>query len=294
MSPRQRRAFLPCLVAGLLALMPGCGEQQHGTLANPLEAFNFTLESREPTVQVSLLDRLGYEGMALFWPGAETFEAFTAAPAVRGGTFRMRAVLLDFHFEPAWSRVEVDALLATLAPHGTDLWLILGDPASQHEARVTAVRELTSMATARGVRVVVYPHFGTGVPTVEDALVLIDAVSLPELTASLHLCHELKAGNRDRLTEVIARAAPRITLASIHGASRDTSAPGWATTIMPLDRGDLDVQNAYLLPLARAGYSGPLLLHTFGIEEPPEEHFRRSRDAWLGMEREVAATLAPP
>ncbi|MCP3140818.1 sugar phosphate isomerase/epimerase family protein [Pyxidicoccus xibeiensis] len=291
MPLRQHRALLASLVASLLTL--ACGEERTGTLPNPFGAFNFTLESRTPADQVGLLDAYGYEGMVLFWPGEEGFNAFAATQQVRGGTFRMRAVLLDFHFEPDWNRAELDSLLATLAPHGTDLWLILGNPASRHEARVSAVRELTSMATARGVRVVLYPHEGAGVATAEESLALIDAVGLPELQTSLHLCHELKAGHRDRLAEVITAAAPRLALASIHGASRDTSAPGWSTTIMPLDRGDLDVQNQYLLPLARAGYTGPILLHTFGIEESPEAHFRRSLEAWRRMERAVAAELVP-
>ncbi len=85
-------------------------------------------------------------------------------------------------------------------------------------------------------------------------------------------------------------AAPWM-LASIHGAARETDTPGWSTTIQPLDRGDLDVRNTYLLPLIRSGYTGPVLLHTFGIEGPPEEHFHRSAEAWRRMSREVAITV---
>ena len=295
MSPASHRALpVPSwLLAGLLALGTACAaDGPDSTQALPLGAFNFTLESRSPVEQIAFLEGLGYDGMALFWPGPEAFAEFTAAPAVREGRFRMRAVLLEFRFEPGWDRGAVDAMLRALAPNGTDLWLILMDPASPAAARVDAVRELTDLATARGVRVVVYPHFGTGVATVEEALSLIDAVGRPRLKASLHLCHELKAGNVDRLAEIITAAAPRLALASVNGASRDTRAEGWAQAIQPLDRGDLDVQNAYLLPLLRAGYSGPFLLHTFGIEPPPEEHYRRSYEAWRKMSRAVADTLA--
>jgi hypothetical protein len=282
---------LPCLLAALLGLSLACRPVPEASLENPFGAFNFTLESRPASEQVALLDGFGYEGMTLYWPGVDAFEALTTEPAVRQGGFRVFAVLYDFRYDTPWSREEVDAMLATLAPRGTDLWLLLGRTAAPYETMVEAVRELVGMATARGVRVVVYPHDAYAVETVEESLALLQAVGRPELKTSLHLCHELKAGHRDRLAEVIAAAAPQLVLASIHGAARETERSGWSTTIQPLDSGDLDVRNAYLLPLIRSGYTGPVLLHTFGIEQPPEEHFRRSHAAWRTMARDAAATL---
>jgi len=277
----------------LLTALLGCTHAPEPSLENSFGAFNFTLESRPAAEQVGLLQELGYQGVAFFWPGAEAFEAFVTVPAVRSGGFRVYAVLYDFAFAQPWSREEVDAMLRALAPHQANLWLILSGPAGPNETMVEAVREVVAMATVRGVRVVVYPHDENAIENVEEALALIEAVGRPELKASLHLCHELKAGNRDRLAEVIAAAAPQLVLASINGASREVDAPGWSAAIQPLDRGELDVRNSYLLPLIRSGYSGPLVLHTFGIEDRPEEHLRRSYSAWRRMSREVAATLEP-
>jgi hypothetical protein len=280
------------LVAAVLATVLGCTETPaNASLENPFGAFNFTIESRTPTEQVELLDELGYQGMTSYWPGHEAFEAFITAPAVREGGFRMFAVLYDFQFDTAWSREDVGAMLAALAPQRTDVWLILSGPAWPNEVMIASVRELVEMATARGVRVVVYPHDENAIENTEEALALIEAVGHPGLKASLHLCHELKAGHRDRLAEVITAASPQLVLASIHGAARENDAPGWSTAIQPLDRGDLDVQRQYLLPLIRSGYAGPVLLHTFGIEDHPEEHLRRSYETWTRMSREVAASL---
>lgn len=64
--------------------MLGCTKAPaSASLENPFGAFNFTLESRRPSDQVALLDGLGYQGMTLFWPGLEAFEAFVATPAGR-------------------------------------------------------------------------------------------------------------------------------------------------------------------------------------------------------------------
>lgn len=278
-------------VATLLTVLLGCSGAPESSLENPFGAFNFTLESRPPGEQVRVLQEQGYQGMALYWPGAEAFEELAAVPAVRDGGFRVFAVLYDFAFAQPWSREQLDAILLSLASREADLWLILSGPHGPNDAMVETVREVVAMATARGVRVVMYPHDETAIETVEEALALIEAVGRPELKASLHLCHELKAGNRDRLAQVIAAAAPQLTLASINGASKNVDASGWAEAIQPLDRGDLDVRNTYLLPLIRSGYTGPLLLHTYGLEDPPEEHLRRSHAAWRRMSREVATTL---
>lgn len=278
-------------VAMLLTALLGCSGAPESSLENPFGAFNFTLESRPSREQVTLLREQGYQGMALYWPGVEAFEELAAVPAVRDGSFRVFAVLYDFAFAQSWSREQLDAILLSLASQEADLWLILSGPHGPNDAMVEAVREVVTMATARGVRVVVYPHDETAIETVEEALALIEAVGRPELKASLHLCHELKAGNRDRLEQVIAAAAPQLALASINGASKNVDAPGWAEAIQPLDRGDLDVRNTYLLPLIRSGYTGPLLLHTYGLEASPEEHLRRSYAAWRRMSREVADTL---
>lgn len=281
------------LLAALLLTAPGCSSAPRPpSLGNPLGAYNFTLESRPPAEQVRLLEELGYAGVVMFYPGAEAFASFAAAPAVSQGRFKLYAVIFQLHFATAWSREEVDAMLATLAPQGTDAWVILTGPAGPSETMSAAVRELVEMATARGVRVVLYPHDGAAVETAEEAHALLEAVGRPELKSSLHLSHELKAGHRDRLAEVISATAPGLVLASINGASREADAPDWSEVIQPLDRGDLDVRDAYLLPLIRSGYKGPLLLHTFDIKEPPEEHFRRSYETWERMSREVAATLA--
>ncbi|RYZ42343.1 MAG: sugar phosphate isomerase/epimerase [Myxococcaceae bacterium] len=282
------------LAAVLLMAAWGCGEPRRPESPEaPLGAFNFTLESRPVAAQVELLDSLGYSGVTLFWPGHEVFDTYAAQPAVVAGRVRLPAVLFVLPFDTSWDREALDGMLAALAPRRTALWLILSGPPDAKAAMVASVRDVVDLAAARGVDVVLYPHDGEAIENVEESLALLAAVDRPRLKTSLHLCHELRAGNRDRLEEVITAAAPQLALASIHGAARefDPHAPGWSEVIQPLDQGDLDVGTRYLLPLRRAGYEGPMLLHTFGIEEPPEEHFRRSLLKWRELSRSVEDPL---
>ncbi|WP_158617578.1 sugar phosphate isomerase/epimerase [Corallococcus sp. CA049B] len=278
----------------LLLASVGCAEPRRSEPPDaPLGAFHFTLESRPVAAQVELLDSLGYSGVTLFWPGREAFDSFARQPAVEAGRVRLPAVLFVLPFDTAWDREALNEILAALAPRRTALWLILSGPRDAKTAMVASVRDVVDLATAHGVDVVLYPHDGEAIETVEESLALMAAVDRPRLKTSLHLCHELRAGNRDRLEEVITAAAPQLALVSVHGAARefDLNAPTWSEVIQPLDRGDFDVGTGYLLPLRRAGYEGPVLLHTFGIGDPPEEHFRRSMRKWGELSRSVADAL---
>ncbi|WP_158616519.1 sugar phosphate isomerase/epimerase [Corallococcus sp. CA054B] len=278
----------------LLLAFVGCAEPRRSEPPEaPLGAFHFTLESRPVAAQVELLDSLGYSGVTLFWPGHEVFDGFARQPAVEAGRVRLPAVLFALPFDTAWDREELNSILAALAPRRTALWLILSGPPDAKTSMVASVRDVVDLASAHGVDVVLYPHDGEAIENVEESLALMAAVDRPRLKTSLHLCHELRAGNRDRLEELIATAAPHLALVSIHGAARefDPKAPTWSEVIQPLDRGDLDVGTGYLLPLRRAGYEGPVLLHTFGIGAPPEDHFRRSMRKWRELSRSVADAL---
>ncbi|CAM4023356.1 sugar phosphate isomerase/epimerase [Corallococcus exiguus] len=272
----------------MLLAFVGCAEPRRSEPPEaPLGAFNFTLESRPVAAQVELLDSLGYSGVTLFWPGREAFDSYARQPAVEAGRVRLPAVLFGLPFDTAWDREELNGILAALAPRRTALWLILIGPPGAKTAMVASVRDVVDLATAHGVDVVLYPHDGEAIENVEESLALMAAVDRPRLKTSLHLCHELRAGNRDRLAEIITTAAPQLALVSIHGAARefDPNASTWSDVIQPLDRGSLDVGTKYLLPLRRAGYDGPVMLHTFGIEDPPEEHLRRSMLKWRELSR---------
>ncbi|QRK13241.1 hypothetical protein JQX13_26350 [Archangium violaceum] len=139
-SFRYSHAHSGSPLAALLGLTLGCSPVPETVpLEIPFGAFNFTIDSRPASEQIALLDGIGYQGMALYWPGVEAFEAFAAEPAVRQGRFRMLAVLYDLRFDTPWSREEMDTILHTFG---------IGQPPEEHFRRSYATWRTMSREVA--------------------------------------------------------------------------------------------------------------------------------------------------
>jgi sugar phosphate isomerase/epimerase len=300
------------LIVALAAVLVGCADDgppgacvAPGT-ANEFGAFNFTIDARPAAAQAELLASLEYGGAA-FWhpalgpqaqPDAEgTLEAYLAQPQVTQCRLRMIAVLYAVDAEGDVDRGALGSALEAIARAGALPALMITSPHRRAglERLAAIVRDAADMAArlngGAGVTLVLYPHVGHPMDDAEAAMEVMQRAGRSNVKLFLHLCHELKAGNRDRLAEVIARVAPHLALASINGADeeREAEEADWSRTIRPLHKGDLDVEQLYLRPLVEAAYRGPVILHTYGLLEPPEDHYARSMARWLKMR----AALAP-
>jgi sugar phosphate isomerase/epimerase len=268
----NRRAALLCAAA-----LAGCGEPARCGDTLPFGAFNLAIETRPVAAQAELLDRLGYCGVT-FWHSAATLDEYRAQRSVpiTAVFFMVDAANPD--------HAAIPAIVASITSAGALPWLIVGGPASIDRARlIDVVREVAGAAA--GATVVIYPHAGTAIPSAEAALEVMQQAGRSNLKLSLHLSHELKAGNQQRLPEVIARSAPHAALASINGADveRELLPDDYAHTIKPLAEGTLDVERLYLRPLLDAGYTGPVLLHTFGLAQSADTHLEQSLARWRQM-----------
>ena len=138
----------------------------------------------------------------------------------------------------------------------------------------------------------IYPHLGLYVATAEDGLRVLSRVTRANVGVTVNLCHELASGNGPRLQEVIAKAAPRLMLVTICGATdKKDDAGGWSNYIQTLDRGDYDVFGM-LVALQRAGYGGPIGLQCYSIKGDPKENLGKSMRAWRGYMNRLAAQKA--
>ncbi len=254
--------------------------------AVPLLAFDFTIKDRTPERQVEMLQSQGFSGIAISFPEPERIEDFNSVPAIRDGSFQLVATVWTLFLDrPLDEKYLANALPAIAKSHGF-LWVICGPAAwpvdkAPPPGTIEKIRQLADIAKAQNVDVVLYPHERTPLPNADRALEWKRKIGRSNVKITLNLCHEIKAGNRDHLPEVIKRVLPDVAAVTVNGADVEPDkADHWERTIQSLDHGTMDVHEKFVKPLLAAGYKGPIILHTFGLLDPPREHLARSMKTW--------------
>jgi len=252
---------------------------------SPLSTFDFTVNEWPIVRQVDFLRNLGFDGLATSSPSPDEVSELAAVPAVTRGDFRFVTTLWMMGLDRPIDRDYLERILPAVARAGGFFWVMFGpgewtgNPDKAKES-IPKIQALADLARRHDVTVVLYPHAGTPLLTAEQALQWVKDAGRDNIRISLHLCHELKAGNRDRLAEIMDRVLPHVAVVTVNGADRIPDEKGWEHTIQPLDRGDFDVNANFVQPLFRRGYRGPIVLHTYGIKDSPEDHFKRSMATW--------------
>jgi sugar phosphate isomerase/epimerase len=256
-------------------------------VASDMIPFGLCLSGMTPANQVAYLRKIGYTGMGLQGLNAAEFRAFGAIPEVASGAFKLPSALwwasvLD-PVDSAW----LDPILIESKKLGVQMWMVSEGPnksAATVAKAVAMYRRAAVLCKARGVQLVIYPHEGCVVETAEEALAMRDTLvkyGHPEVKISIHLSHEIRLGNEKRLGEIIPKVAPHLALVSFNGA--DSGATDWETGIQPLDQGNFNIV-PFLAALLKAGYTGPLELHTYGLKNPEaadyDKHLERSWKCW--------------
>jgi sugar phosphate isomerase/epimerase len=176
-----------------------------------------------------------------------------------------------------------------LKKHKTIIWLCLTpgkDPSD--EAAVKVVNQVADLAAEAGLEVVLYPHVGWYVATVQDALRVARKVNRPNVGMSFNLCHFLKMDDEKNVEAVLRKSAPYLRLVSINGAdSGDTKRMGWDRLIRPLDEGSFDVGKVMKV-LDKIGYTGPVGLQCYNIKGDNRENLKKSITAWREMDGRAA------
>ncbi|MCP4378585.1 MAG: sugar phosphate isomerase/epimerase, partial [bacterium] len=168
---------------------------------------------------------------------------------------------------------------------GVMLWLtVAGKTDDEKAVAVAVVRELADAASRHGVKIALYPHLGLHAATTTEALRLVKKIDRKNVGVSMNLCHELKAGNGDKLPGIIKAAMPHLFLVSINGADHTG---GWDKLIRPLGDGKFDVQG-FLETLNRAGYTGPIGLQCYAVKGDQLKNLERSMTAWKIYQKKIA------
>ena len=251
-------------------------------MANPFFAFDNGLGKKSPAEQAALLKQLGYDGIG--YTGTENFAARKKAFDAQGLKI-FNLYVQCFVDNPNPYEAGLKEAIPNLKGTGVDLWLTLSGKAPDDTAAVRVVQEIADLAAASGVRIIIYPHKGFFVQTAEEALRIVKQVNRPNVGLTINLCHELAAGNADRMDEVVKACAPHLMYVSINGADRKG---GWAQLIRPLGEGNFDVPG-FLKSLGSVGYKDPVGLQCYSVPGAPEEHLKRSIAKW----KEARDSLQP-
>jgi sugar phosphate isomerase/epimerase len=252
--------------------------------------------------QIARCQSRGFTGMAVIADNPNTLADFADHSEVASGRFRIHAGFRWVNFDTPISGstlTKLDAQLTQLARFRAALWLAV-DSGNRLEATLATgaatIRAVHDRCLAHGVPLVLYPHGGALFDDAEAALAMRDRVGRPEITITIHLCHEIMARNGARIAAVVAAVKNDIALASVSGSTIAVNEnDNWASQIKPLDLGDYDIR-PYLQALTDAGYTGPMTLMTYNLGDPgatptATDHLTRSVKKWRTL---VAPTAHRP
>lgn len=253
-----------------------------------LYAFDFKMDHLSIPERTKLFAELGYSGTTLRVQSdeqREILQSYLKTEEFISGKLTIPVVFFGFNFS---NNVESQNKMwrKTLAalPDGTALWIIINGDATK-EKTMALLKEMAQEGRKVNKDIVIYPHDNCFIESVEDAIPYLKELNEPNLFLTLHLCHELRAGNGNRLLDVAIKAAPYLKLASISGSNItmfENDKGNWSDAIKPLDEGDFDVSK-FVSVLQKIKFRGKTVLHTFGIEEEPKNHLSRSIEKWQTM-----------
>jgi len=267
------------LAIGVCLVVLAAAAADLGSQSSPAHAF-FAFDNGvgrgqwQPAQQARVLKDLGYDGISY----NETIDITNRLEAFRAAGLKIFALYIQgFLDKPV--RYEPGLTNAIRLLKGTDtmIWLTIREMRGEHDAEAaTLVREVADLAGESGIRVTLYPHSGFYVATGEDALRIANRAGRTNVGVTVNLCHELMAGNGDRLESIVKACAPRLFLVSINGADRGTTVE---QTVKFLDEGGFNVPG-FVDMLDRAGYTGPIGLQCYNLKGSPEENLKRAMKVW--------------
>ena len=225
---------------------------------------------------VRVIKELGYQGVGSVYPkDLVTFktacdkEGLKVFSIYMGGTVNADGFTYDKNASTAI------ALLA--GTHAlVELNVQRGNNPDDKQA-IALVREISNIAKAAGLKVVLYPHANFFIERIDHALQIAKATGCDNVGVAFNLCHFLKVQPKDDLAATLDAAKAMLWSVSTCGA--DTDGKDWTTLIRPLDEGTFD-QAKLLRQLHQIGFKGPVGLQCFNIKIDPRQNLTRSMATW--------------
>ncbi len=261
-----------------------------GSLCQPhVTAYNFDLDHLSPNQQAQRIQGAGLAGVFLQIPpsgGVQKLREFYQTTAYKAGTFTVNNAFVYLSLTDSALKKQqlqyIEDIYSEIQFEPTQLQVIFLGPNADP---TNAIAKVAGIAQSFQKDLIIYPHYQTSsIASAEDALNYINAVQKPNVFLAVHLCHELAAGNGERLDEVITNVSPYIKSVSISGATlkefNDSTLPLWYWGIKPLFMGKYDLVPFYTA-LYNNNYQGDIAIQTWGIKNnfglTPEQHLPLSK-----------------
>jgi sugar phosphate isomerase/epimerase len=241
-----------------------------------------------PSKQAETVKSLGYDGIHYNYTNPKDLAAKIAA--CKAVNVPIQAVYIYTFVdkpEAAYDPGIKDAI-RMLKGSDTIVWMTLRDGirGKQDADAARVVREIAELAAESGLKVSIYPHAGFYVATAEDAVRVAKVVNLPNVGVTINLCHELFAGNSERLAEVVKIASPLLNLVSVNGASPDPVKGPKAWDTLPLGSGTFDTEG-FLRLVRDSGYRGPIGHQFFAVAGDDLQKLTLAINSWKTMEAQL-------
>ena len=275
--------------------------QQKTRIAPSILSADFARLGADEASQISELKSIGYGGLVMNLTNPKSLKTLARyQSAIGDDPFEVYAgyVTVDFSKDIDAQNAHLDKVIQSLKKADAKLWVILrvkGGQKVEREQIVDFLRSLAERTKAAGVELVIYPHWSGNNPlnvslfeTAEEAIPYLEEVQNGNVYLSLHLSHEIMAGNGDRLDEIAAKIKPWLRLPSINGADIDSvsEATGFDRGIQPLTMGDYD-SSKLLKALKSVDYKGPVILHTWNLQKAAADHHHTSFERYQEMVDEL-------
>ena len=271
--------------------------------ARELYIYNFgRLAQQTPAEQVEQIKSHGYGGLVVSVEGSRVplLDGYIEAAEEAEGENNILAAFTRYKFEePEVERARWRYVLEKIAGRGIDLWYIIGKPkdSATDEQVEQILAEVADAAKELGVNVVLYPHSKCYIESAEEGLPFVQRLNRPNLGLAVHLYHEIRAGNGDRIEEVVQNVAPYIRAVTLAGTEPEadftTPLSMDMSTIQLLDQGSYDL-GRFVRAIESSGYRGPYTLMNFTFKEDPADYLDRCLAFWRNkLDPDLEAFDAP-
>ncbi len=285
----MKRRFISAAVTVWLALLNVANADEQKTYP----FFPFCIDThdakhRSLREQAEMLKELGYDGVG-HRRLDHVAERLKTLDEVGLRMYQISIVVDVAPGKPAYDRRLKDVLPLLKGRHVQFVLLLNGhqpsDPSVDPHA-VEILHEMSDLAGDSGSQLLLYPHVGSWVERIEDAVRVAEKVDRPNVGVMFNLCHWLRVDKQRDYVPLLKQAMPWLWAVSINGADSFDPKPGWARYLQPLDKGDFDV-GGLLRTLKELGYKGPICLQCFGIGGDAREHLARSMANWQELKKNL-------